>query len=177
VCDVAGVDKESGNLLFEVDVCRLCAGRSRNVDYFEHPAVDVVDVWNERAASVCGYAVVARGLRKVITAEQLIEGRSREIHRFEGIVIVQKAVSDARIVDIKAACAAKRVDADYLGHDRAGEIFVLELLRGQLQGESLVFVHIVVAGNFVMVIDTQQLGKGVVGIVNGLKTVGRLGRH
>jgi hypothetical protein len=51
-------------------------------------------------------------------------------YRFEGVVVVDEAVSDACLVNIEAARSAQPVDADNLSGSRARELFVLELLGG-----------------------------------------------
>jgi hypothetical protein len=107
-----GVDEESGNLLLEVNVSGLRAGRSRDSDYFPDAAVDVVNVGNERSAAVCRLAIVAGHLRQVVAAEQLLERSSRKIDRLEGVVVVDETVSDACLVDIEAARPTQPVDAD-----------------------------------------------------------------
>ena len=93
--NTVGVDEKSSNLLVEVNVGCLRAGGSRDRDYFPDAAVDVVNVGDERSAAVCGLAIVASHLGQVVAAEQLVEGCSREIDRFEGVVVVDETVSDA----------------------------------------------------------------------------------
>jgi hypothetical protein len=54
---------------------------------------------------------------------------------------------------------------------------VLEFVGGELVGEAFVVVHIVVAGDVAIYVDSQKLGEGVMSIVDGLKVVGCLRRH
>jgi hypothetical protein len=80
-------------------------------------------------------------------------------------------MSDARLVDIETTRPTKSVDTDHLSRSGAREIFVGELLGEQLIGEPFVIVHIVVASDFAAYVDPQELGEGVVWIVDGLKVV------
>ena len=101
---------------------------------------------------------------EVVLSQQLVEGGSGKVDVGIGATTgVGETVRNAVLVDIEAVGRQAVVDADDLGHHRAGKVLG-GVVSGQCESESLVLEKVVVAGDHVAVIDAQQLGKGAVGV-------------
>ena len=164
-----GIDEETAGDTRVVDAGGLrSAHRAGDHDHVEHSAHFVVRVGNVRGGVVDAVAVIAGRLVVVVLAQQLVEG-SGDLGA--GIVDgvepaidgAEEAVSDARVINVEAIGRQEVVDTHDLGHHGVRKVLGGESV-GQYQSESLVLIEVVIAGDYVTVVDAQQLGKGNVGV-------------
>ncbi len=164
-----GIDEEAAGDARVVDASGLrsahCAGDG---DHVEDSAYFVIGIRDVRGSVIDTVAVVAGRLVVVVLAQQLVEGSgdlgAGIVDGGEAAIAgAEEAVSDSGVVNVETIGGQEVVDADDLGHHGVGEVFIVEAV-GQHQRESLVLIEVVIAGNYIVVVDAQQLGKGNVGV-------------
>ena len=124
VIHVVRVNEESADCLGVVDARSLRSTYgSGNVDHLKHASDLVIDVRKIGRRVVGAQAVVARCLMEVVLSQQLVEGGSGKVDVGIGATTgVGETVRNAVLVDIEAVGRQAVVDADDLGHHRAGKV-------------------------------------------------------